>query len=393
MTAVSLRPRVLLAITVYGGRSFVPRTLRSATAIRRDTVELDVLYLDDATPDLEFGHTLGDLAAEAGHGYYRSPHNLGIVRNVNLGLLRALESEYDYVIISNSDVIYPAWLAEQFTRVMESDPTIGSATAWSNNVSIYSLQNDDPDQHLSDQAFIDELNEDLAEEFSTQTIDIPAGISFSMIIRCSALKQIGLMDPIFGRGYCEETDWSRRCIDAGWRLVLAPSVFVYHAGRRSTLEAGLLSSGETTVADNERIIDHRYPHFRNAVAQFIRSGVVQHVHDRGMSALMRGAARRHGLVVEVSNLPRAADEDGPVHAQIKAGEYGLGIELRYRGFHIGVPLESAADAPGLLHRLFSSSTPTTVTLRDTVPSARAVVQVLASNGYGLKDLASYPECV
>ncbi len=39
--------------------------------------------------------------------YYCTPRNLGIPRNVSLGMLTAVKRGYDYVVISNSDVLYP----------------------------------------------------------------------------------------------------------------------------------------------------------------------------------------------------------------------------------------------------------------------------------------------
>src|SRR6266699_578429 len=102
------RARALLAITVYNGRDFVPRCLQSTKSISTEVADLDVLVLDDASPEPGWSEELELLCSSLSVGYYRSPRNLGIPRNVNLGLLRARYADYDYVIVSNSDVIYPS---------------------------------------------------------------------------------------------------------------------------------------------------------------------------------------------------------------------------------------------------------------------------------------------
>ncbi len=68
-------------------------------------------------------------------------------------------------------------------------------------------------------------------------MDIPAGhLVLHDRSRRSVVEDVGVMDPVFGRGYCEETDWSLRSLAAGYRVALAPGTFVYHAGRGSNLE-------------------------------------------------------------------------------------------------------------------------------------------------------------
>ncbi|MFC7926627.1 glycosyltransferase family 2 protein [Microbacterium laevaniformans] len=74
--------------------------------MEHDGFDLDVLVLDDASPEPGFGDYLAELSERTGATYYRTPRNLGIPRNVNLGLATAQKLEYDYVVISNSDVIY-----------------------------------------------------------------------------------------------------------------------------------------------------------------------------------------------------------------------------------------------------------------------------------------------
>ena len=53
-----------------------------------------------------------------------------------------------------------------------------------------------------------------------------------------------LMDPVFGRGICEETDWSLRSKELGYRITLSPSSFAYHRGQGSTGDTDILPAGQ-----------------------------------------------------------------------------------------------------------------------------------------------------
>ena len=75
-------PRVLLAITAYNGEAFIARTLDSAMRIDPGDAELDVMVLDDASPAPGFSGRLAAMCEQRGIGYYRTPRNLGIPRNV-----------------------------------------------------------------------------------------------------------------------------------------------------------------------------------------------------------------------------------------------------------------------------------------------------------------------
>ncbi len=208
------RPRVLLALTVYNGGDVVEAALESVARLETTVADVDVLVLDDCSPEPGFSEQIEQHCERLGHQYYRSPRNLGIPRNVNLGLLAAMDGDYDYVIISNSDVIYSRCAVDQLVLTAQTDPRIGSVTSWSTNVSIYSIPNVAPNDHLSDQDTTDEVGEALRNHFGAAAIDIPAGISFAMLIPVPVLRVVGIMDPVFGRGYCEETDWSRRSLAA-----------------------------------------------------------------------------------------------------------------------------------------------------------------------------------
>jgi GT2 family glycosyltransferase len=383
---MTTRPRVLLAVTVYNGRSFVPRCLRSALCIDQASADLDVLALDDASPEPGFSEELAQLCEEIGAGYYRTPRNLGIVRNVNLGLLSALQGGYDHVIISNSDVVYPANLLDGMLACLSSNDGVGSVTAWSNNVSIYSIPNADPDANLSDQGVVDWVSASLAGNYRGVAIDVPAGISFCILIPKEVVRTVGLMDTIYGRGYCEETDWTLRSLAAGYRIALAPGVFVYHAGRGSTLEAGMLAAGHTTVPANEAVIDFRYPLFRSSVDAFVSSGILQKAHADAAQRIISDAGRQFGYSIEVSWLPLVTHDDEIVRVLVKPAEVP-GARARFRGFACEIPVDPAD--PGGSIRAWFGTEPKSIDLLGGSAEVRAVAASFPE-GSPVHEVVSYP---
>jgi GT2 family glycosyltransferase len=336
-------PRILFAITVYNGREVVFDCLQSAAAMAPKETTVDILVLDDASPEPGFSEEVEAACTDLGIGYYRSPRNLGIPRNVNLALLRAIEAEYDYVVVANSDVLFCHELTDLMVTVAKTDSSIGSVTAWSNNVSIYSIPSTDPDRFLGNQETVNWVAQSLRGNYGSAAVDIPAGISFCILIPTPVLKEVGLMDPVFGRGYCEETDWSLRSKTLGYRVTLAPSCFVYHRGQVSNSAAGLLPTGHGTVPENEDIIDLRYPFFRQQVSAFVNSDILTSLHEDAVAKLIRNAVDEWGYVVEFGLLPRPVwDTTRPVVA-IESREGRLVVLAGFFGLTYEVPVAPSED--------------------------------------------------
>jgi GT2 family glycosyltransferase len=337
------KPRLLFAITVYNGRSVVFPCLHSVAAVDASTVNIDILVLDDASPDPGFSKDLKALCDELGLQYYRSPRNLGIPRNVNLGLLRAMEDDYDYVIIANSDVLFPGRLADVMVETALTDPTIGSVTAWSNNVSIFSLPNSFPDLYLRNQEVVTWLAESLYGQFGPAAVEIPAGISFCILIPVPVLRKVGLMDPVFGRGYCEETDWSLRSKSMGYRITLCPSGFTYHQGGGTNVDAGLVSSGHTSVPEHELILDLRYPLFRQQISAFVHSELLDHLRRDARRKILTDAARDYGYSVVMGLVQPSSNIAHPVVA-MEPQDGSLIAVARFLGFTQVLPLSDDIPA-------------------------------------------------
>ena len=336
----------LLAIPVYNGRAFVPDCLRSAAALSADSVALDVLVLDDASPEEGFSDEIAALCRELGLQYYRSPRNLGIPRNFNLALLRGMDAGYDHTIIANSDVLFARNLVEQLVATAEGAEELGTVTAWSNDVAIYSLPNDAPHELLAEQAAVDWVGSTLGETFGARTVELPAGVGFLLLFPRAAIEAVGLMDPVFGRGYCEELDWCIRAGGLGLRNLLAPGAFAYHRGGGTNSVEGLLAAGHSSVPANEAIIDMRYPGFRSEVEAFAATGRLEEVVSDALVALLRRAIAEQGYELVLGAAAETAPARGPT-VRLETGESPAALSASALGFRATFELEQLS-AVGLL---------------------------------------------
>jgi GT2 family glycosyltransferase len=384
------RPRVLLAILVYGGSDFVPACLQSAAGLRAGPNRVDVLVLDDCSPDEAWAADLARSCASLDIGYYRSPRNIGIPRSMNLALLRARHGGYDHVIIANSDVVFPLNLATVLVKVAEENPDAGSVTAWSNNVSIFSLPSADRST-LAQQDVVDWISYQLETEFGATAADIPTAVGFCMLVPTPVATRVGLFDPLFGRGYCEEVDWSQRAKALGYRNLLAPATFVFHYGGASTRVAGLLvGDGTTTVAAHERIIDFRHPRYRAEVDTFERTAPLSALVARGSRAIVLAAARRSGYRVEATSFGAGAGAGVPFLVFPDTPE--LVATGHYCGFATDIPVPAGADPAATLQATLGRS-PERVTILDRGRNSDRLVAAAWGEGITVEDRHAYPEKV
>ncbi|MGH2706064.1 MAG: glycosyltransferase family 2 protein [Actinomycetota bacterium] len=383
-----MAPRVLVAVLVYNGRPFVPRCLRSAARLREEQEQVDVLVLDDCSPEPGWSDELRDLCRSMQIGYYRSPRNLGIPRNMNLALLQA-KARYDHVVIANSDVIFPSNLVRSLVGVAEVDARIASVTPWSNSASIYSLPNRDPERNLSDEETVDWLSETLEASFGRRALDVPSAVGFCMLIPVWAIEKVGLFDPVFRRGYCEEVDWSQRARSYGYRVVLAPGVFVYHEGFASTRSAGLLRAGEITVWAHERIVDLRHPSFRADVDTFLASKALDKMQADATRRIIRHAAQSRGYSIEASWLP-GRDVDGTaVRFTVEPDGRRPLVSAQFLGFSTGVDVDGAPVTHAV--SAFVGRPPQRVGVFDRGHQADLLSREAEEAGIELEDRKGYPE--
>jgi GT2 family glycosyltransferase len=391
----SSRKRVLVAVLVYNGREFVPRTLESLARLPATTVhhEVDIVVLDDASPDPTWSAELAELCALHTIGYYCTPRNLGIPRNMSLGLLLAEDLGHDYVIILNSDVVVPANMIDAMVAAAQSSPDIGTVTAWSNASSIFSLPNELADELLSDSHAVDAVSAELTEEFGNEVLTLPTGVGFCLMISKEVIAAVGLFDPVFGRGYCEEVDLCRRVVGVGLRNVLAPGVFVYHVGSATNHDAGLLAPGEKTVMVNEDIIDQRYPTYRAELRAWVDAKSMEAFVDRALARLVSSRARTKGYVLEASWLRRIAVAPDDTRVRIAVDPDGVGpmVEATVDGWRSVVLIGPDGILAGVSE--FVGCQPDEVRIHDKGTVAQRLAELADQAGVPVVVKHRYPERV
>jgi GT2 family glycosyltransferase len=150
----------------------------------------------------------------------------------NAGIRVAMERGYDFVLILNADteVVNPEFLADllTFANRWPRAAFIGPLVYWKSknviqktclqfptilrNVLIWlpwRLARGCFERHLQDEREVEFLN------------------GVCVLCRISALREIGLMDETFG-GYVEDTDWSWRAREKGWKSIFTPVPSIVH---------------------------------------------------------------------------------------------------------------------------------------------------------------------
>ncbi|MGO8949657.1 MAG: glycosyltransferase [Ktedonobacterales bacterium] len=300
-------PPVAVIVPVYNAYDHVVRLLDS---INHTTAGYPVrwMLMNDASPDSRIVPVLNEFVASFGGQcqVVDSVDNRGFSQTCNAAMA---DTGGDDVILLNSDtIVYDGWVRRLLEAAYE-DPNIGTATPLSNNASCYSMfEYVTPSNHL---------NEMLAE-LERPSLPIPVGVGFCLYIKRKVLDRVGLFDPIFGRGYGEETDLCLRAATAGYRHVLATRVFVYHAGSASMIAASVVRQGETTLEEHERIINQRYPRFVPAVHDFIGSRVIE---------ALANDLSKHYIVQESAHRPSIAFVS---HDDVFFGEFVGGTAYHIR---------------------------------------------------------------
>lgn len=214
-------------VPVYRGSQQTRRCLESVLGSAQ-SLDYELVVIDDATPEPELAAYLDQLARSSLITLIRNDCNLGFVGSANRGM--SLHPDRDVVLLNSDTEVANDWL-DRLHRCAHNQPDIGTVTPFSNNATICSYPFDGWQGDVPGALGLPALDRLVASCNAGRWVAIPTAVGFCMYVRRACIDQVGLFDEQrFGRGYGEENDFSLRASAAGWRNVLAADVFVYHAG-------------------------------------------------------------------------------------------------------------------------------------------------------------------
>ena len=221
-----------------------------------------LVCVDDHSPEPELSAALRALCEQGKIDLLVNKENLGFVESVNRAM--DLHPGRDAVVL-NADTLVPSGWLDRLVAAATTDPSIGTATALSNNATICSYPNLDHANSMPSAAELLIIDEACSSAGAESVIDIPTGVGFCLFIRRACWRDVGCFDVgRFGRGYGEENDFCLRARDRGWRNVVAGSVYVAHRG-------GVSFGGESRPAVTRaiRVINALYPGYDRFVESWI----------------------------------------------------------------------------------------------------------------------------
>ena len=222
-------PKVAVVIPVFRGFQTTMNCLKSV--LEAEGAKPRIIVVVDASPDRLLVRELTALGESGKIELSLQSVNRGFPATANIGL--RLTDEED-VILLNSDTCVPhRWIERLQEAVYQSDD-IGTATPISNDASIFSYPRMNRHNRMPSSSEAAALDQMAATANGPGVVDVPTAHGFCMYIRSACLEDTGVFrDDLFGQGYAEENDFSRRASVLGWRHVAATGVYVAHVGSQS----------------------------------------------------------------------------------------------------------------------------------------------------------------
>lgn len=219
--------KIDIFIPVYNGYDFLKPCLDSV--LKYTDIPFHIYLVNDKSTDERVLPLLKEYAASRPDKItvFENETNLGFLQSTNMLITK---SENDFVLLNSDTQVTEGWASSLFEPIF-ADSRVGAAGPWSNAASLQSIWFCAEEKPL--QIPLEQMNQ-LAKDFTqTALFTMPFVTGFCLAISRKAVQEVGLLDPIYGKGYYEETDWLERALAKGYQVALSMRSFVYHKGNSS----------------------------------------------------------------------------------------------------------------------------------------------------------------
>jgi GT2 family glycosyltransferase len=252
--------------------------------ILRPSLKVEVIVVDNASSDNSVAMLKKDFKWVK---VIESPQNRGFAAGNNLGLVK-ISSKYSMLL--NSDTQFTAnTFLEKMIQYMDQHPEVavitprllladgtldpashrGEPTLWASFTYFAKLEKLFPQSPIFGQYH--QLYKNLQ---TVHPIDACSGAA--MIVRTSAMKEVGLLDEQFFM-YAEDLDWCKRFREAGYQIIYFPeSVIIHHKYKSGRKSSDVQLSRKTNHHFYQTMLQYYDKHYQHKYPFFVRT-LVHHL--------------------------------------------------------------------------------------------------------------------
>jgi GT2 family glycosyltransferase len=224
----------------FNGEPLLPACLDSLA--RQTATDIDTVVVDNGSSD-------GSAALMSERypwvRFIALDKNCGFSLANNIALLDALDRDSKYALLLNNDTFAAPDFVFQMLAVMEGDSSTAVVCpkiffAQPPDRLWYAGGDFNPWTSTTRHRGWKEIDRGQFDHIQ----DITQATGCAMLVRCAAMREVGLLDEQF-LAYAEDLDWSTRFLERGYRLAFAPKAHLWHLDGATSVK--LLGSGSQAV--------------------------------------------------------------------------------------------------------------------------------------------------
>lgn len=227
-----------IIIPNYNGSSVLKECIAS---IRRHTASpYEIIVVDNGSSD---GSTKLCIAERT--RFVSLPHNTGFPAACNWGLRMAAG---DTLMLLNNDTIVTAGWLDNMLRCLNSREDIGIVGPKTNYAS-------GQQQIIEPFTNIEDMAQRMNKPDSSKWKEVNRLIGFCFLFKRKIVDEVGMLDERFTPGHFEDDDYCYRTRLAGYKLMLAGDIFIYHHGSASFQKEGMDQVQQLLAVNRQQFID------------------------------------------------------------------------------------------------------------------------------------------
>jgi len=207
-----------IILITFNGLEFTKKCVESIESNTKD-IHYRYIFVDNNSTDgtLEYLKTV--------------PNSVLISNTENLGFVKAMNQGFEKVIgkyvvwLNNDTIVTPNWLSI-LVKDLENNPNASAIGPMSNGTGV--MQSVDEWDGKPTQKEVSNFAKKFHEKNKDQVFEYHRIAGFCIVMKSELIAEIGKLDETFNVGGYDDDDYCKRIREAGYKILIAEDVFIYH---------------------------------------------------------------------------------------------------------------------------------------------------------------------